>query len=534
MIPVRSLSIPNVLQIHARTTPSAPAVVWDGGTTTWRDLLDRCNRIANGLKDLGLVRGDRVALLYDNSPELLELILGTMISGGVVVPLSGLMTQEIITRMLESSQSRFLFVQGRFKARFGSLDGLGGIPKPRRFTSGDSDDWNDYEAWILGSSNQVQSADYPLDDSISILYTSGTTGVPKGMEHSHLARLLYPLVLGPLFKIDQAAKTILITPMYHNGTWTTMLPTLYSGGTVVIAEKFSTQQFQALVEREACTHAFMVPTQLTMLSADPEFQARTLATMRLIMVSGAPLTSDTLDRMRTALPHLDLCEIYGMGEGFMTFASTRASTLNKVGSVGRPIAQVDTDIKIIGDDDKVLPVGEIGEIVGTSGFMLKGYHRQEELTLQSLWYDGAGRAYLRSGDLGYLDEDGFVYLAGRKKDVIISGGVKIYATDLEEVFAGHPDVLEVAVVAIPHQKWGETPLVLAIMKATARISEDELRDWGNAQLGKTQRVSRVEFRSSFPRNALDKIVKRQLREPYWRKAEGFGWATPEVKRGADR
>jgi len=252
------------------------------------------------------------------------------------------------------------------------------------------------------------------------------------------------------------------------------------------------------------------------------------------MVSGAPLTSDTLDRMRTALPHLDLCEIYGMGEGFMTFASTRASTLNKVGSVGRPIAQVDTDIKIIGDDDKVLPVGEIGEIVGTSGFMLKGYHRQEELTLQSLWYDGAGRAYLRSGDLGYLDEDGFVYLAGRKKDVIISGGVKIYATDLEEVFAGHPDVLEVAVVAIPHQKWGETPLVLAIMKATAGISEDELRDWGNAQLGKTQRVSRVEFRSSFPRNALDKIVKRQLREPYWRKAEGFGWATPEVKRGADR
>jgi acyl-CoA synthetase (AMP-forming)/AMP-acid ligase II len=337
------------------------------------------------------------------------------------------------------------------------------------------------------------------------------------MEHSHFSRLLYPLVLGPLLGIDRSSVAILATPMYHNGTWTTMLPALYAGGTVVIAQHFSPQDFQATVARERCTHAFMVPTQLILLAADPKFDPRALASMKTIMISGAPLPPETLETMRSALGHVEICEIYGMGEGFMTLASNRGGIASVPGSVGRPIAEVDTDIRIIDDEDRLVPLGGVGEIVGTSSFMLKGYYGEPELTRQALWFGQAGRAYLRSGDLGYFDESGFLHLAGRKKDMIISGGVKVYATDLEQVFISHPEVLEVAAIAIPHEKWGETPLLLAIMKPSAHVSEDELKEWGNKQLGKAQRVSRVEFRSSFPRNALDKIVKRHLREPYWTK-----------------
>jgi long-chain acyl-CoA synthetase len=515
VIPVRNLSIPHVLQAHALATPSATAVVSKKGRLSWRDLMGRANRIANGLSQCGLQSGDRVALLFDNSQELLELILGTMVAGGVVVPLSGLMTQAVVCRMTRASGARFVFVQGRFLERFTLEGDLKDLVSKRKFATEAREEWNDYEAWLAEQSEDIPVCEYRPDASISILYTSGTTGLPKGMEHSHYARLLYPLVLGPLLRIDRDSVTILSTPMYHNGTWTTMLPTLYSGGKVVIEESFSASRFQLVVERERCTHVFMVPTQLIVLAADAGFDAAKLGSMKTIMISGAPLPDETLANMRAKLEHVDLCEIYGMGEGFMTFSSARRGEASGAGSVGRPIAEADTDIQIIDDADRVAPPGQIGEIVGTSAFMLKGYFGEPEATRNSLWTHQNGRVYLRSGDLGRFDDDGFLHLAGRKKDMIISGGVKVYATDIEDIFMSHPEVLEVAAIAIPHEKWGETPLLLAVMKPAARITEHELKEWGNGQLGRTQRVARVEFRSSFPRNALDKIVKRQLREPYW-------------------
>jgi acyl-CoA synthetase (AMP-forming)/AMP-acid ligase II len=237
--------------------------------------------------------------------------------------------------------------------------------------------------------------------------------------------------------------------------------------------------------------------------------------MRLIMVSGSPLSSQTFTDIRAHLPNVELCEIYGMGEGFMTFIGSDDYQRGKLGSVGRPILEVDTDIQILGPDDRPLPRGAIGEIVGTSAFLLKGYYRDPERTREALWTSANGRTYLRSGDLGRYDEDGFLYIVGRKKDMIISGGVKIYSVDLEEVFMRHTDVLEVAIIGVPHDKWGETPLALVIRRPGSGISEDALLAWANARLGKTQRVSKLEFRTSFPRNTLEKILKRELREPYW-------------------
>ncbi len=518
MIAIRPLSLPNVIASHGVWTPDGEAVVCEDRRLTWRELTNHVNQVANGLMARGLRTGDKVATLLDNSIEMLEVILGTIAAGGVIVPLSALMARDALEKMIENSEAHFLFASSDTAHQINRLRGGLASIAPRDFilVDGERADWTPYEPWRQAASSATPNVQYEFGSSISILYTSGTTGVPKGMEHTHLSRLLYPLVLGPLLKINRSARTILTTPMYHNGTWVTMLPTLYAGGTVVIMGKFGASALQTTIARERCTHAFMVPTQLIVMLSDAGFDPEALRTMRVVMASGSPLSPQTFETLRSRLPSLRFCEIYGMGEGFMTFIGPEEYDRGKAGSVGRPILALDTDIQIIGDEGHAVAPGTIGEIVGTSALLLKGYYRDPNRTRESLWHDVSGRPYLRSGDLGKFDQDGFLHILGRKKDVIISGGVNIYSVDVEDVFMQHPDVLEAAAIGVPHDKWGETPLLLAIMKQGMRITPEELRDWGNARLGKTQRVSGVEFRDIFPRNALDKVMKRDLRELYWR------------------
>jgi long-chain acyl-CoA synthetase len=519
MIETRALSLTDVIASHARWSPEAEAAVCGPNRRTWRQLIGRMHQVSNALLAAGLRPGDKVATLLNNSIELLEIMLGTIAAGGVIVPLSVLMAGDSLAVMIDNSEAKFLFAA---KSTCGQIDPirstLARIEQPGGFIALDPGlvRWTYYENWLAGAPETEPGIRSAFNDTISILYTSGTTGVPKGMEHSQLARLLYPLVLGPLLKIEARSRTLLTTPMYHNGTWVTMLPTLYAGGTVIIMPKFSVDAFNTTVELERCTHAFMVPTQLVQILNDAKFDPVKLKSMEMVMSAGSPLSMATLKTVSVNLPLLRFCEIYGMGEGFMTFIGPEDYLAGKEGSVGRPILALDTDIRIVGEDDAELPAGEVGEIVGYSALLLKGYYRDPDRTAASLWHEPrGGRGFLRSGDLGYVDAAGYIYLVGRAKDMIISGGVKIYAVDIEEVFMRHPDVREVAAIAVPHEKWGETPLLLTILRTGATVSQEELLAWGNQRLGKAQRISSVEFRQEFPRNTLDKVLKRELREPYW-------------------
>ena len=508
------LLFPDIIAHNAYSFGKKTAVVCDQERLTWEEFHTRTNLVANALISQGLCKGDTVCLFMFNSIAMFELLWGTIKAGGVVAPLNVMMAQDALPAMVNNSEARFLFADAQ---TFGHIDAirasLPGIGAQGFFGVGfDHEGWRSYDDFVDAQSADDPDVDIVLSDSMSIIYSSGTTGAPKGIEHSHLARHMYSVGAGPAFGVDRYATVVCSTPLYTNGTWINMLPAVYFGGTVVLLSKFSGRAFIDAVDREGGTHAFLVPTQIIVILAE-EAKPGAMNTLRGILSGGAPLTTTTFNELRARYPQVGLYEIYGITEGFITVAEPRDWERGKRGSVGKPL--FGADVRIIDEHGRLLPRGETGEIVAWSAGLMKGYYRDTPRTEEMIWRGPKNRTYLRSGDIGRLDEDGFVYVSGRAKDMIISGGINIFASDIEEAFMEHPEVKEVAAIGVPHEKWGETPLLLAIMHPGATITESELASWGNQRLGKYQRVDRCEFHTEFPRATHDKVLKRALRDPYW-------------------
>ena len=291
------------------------------------------------------------------------------------------------------------------------------------------------------------------------------------------------------------------------------MPTMLAGGTTVMMTMFAPGDFLEIVQKERGNIAMMVPTQYQAVLNHPDVNKYDLSSLTLLACAGAtlpvPLKKQIIEKFGNIL-----IEAYGITEGVATGISPEY-ILEKPTSVGIPV--FGADVRIIDDDGKELPVGEVGEIVGYSHWFMKGYHNNLKATAEMVWLDERDRTFIRTGDMGRLDEDGFLYIVDRKRDMIVSGGLNVFAIDIEGVLRQHEEIKDVAVIAIPHVKWGETPLALVIRQPGAKSTEEEIKQWANARLAKHQRISSVEFREEdFPRNVLGKILKRVLREPYWK------------------
>ncbi len=335
--------------------------------------------------------------------------------------------------------------------------------------------------------------------------------MPKGIVHDHAMRDAQIERLQRL-GIDETAVSVLSTPLYSNTTLVTLIPTLAVGGWCVLMAKFDVEGYLNLCARERATHTMLVPVQYQRIMAHPKFDEFDLLSMQLKLSTSAPLRASLKRDIAARFPG-GMIEVYGLTEGGGNTILSVTEFPDKLDSVGRPGQGV--DIRIIDEDGHEVPQGQVGEIVGHSPTMMRGYYGRADLTDAAQWRAPDGRFFFRSGDMGRFDEDGFLFLSDRKKDMIISGGLNIYADDLERVLLAHEAIDDAAVIAVPSEEWGETPLGLVVLKAGAGADPEEVRAWANARLGKSQRLGAVEVRESLPRSPIGKILKRELRAPYW-------------------
>ncbi|HYW05273.1 MAG TPA: AMP-binding protein [Gammaproteobacteria bacterium] len=497
---------------HGRERPRHTALILDDRRLSWGDLSRRVAQTANALQDLGLQRGDKVAMLAATSIEYVTLFAGTVVAGGCAVPLSGMVQGDAIERMIRDCDARVLAVSESTRGQVAAFaEGLEQI-LPGGFIGLDfaRDPWRGFDAWIADRPTDWPQVEVRPSDPFDLIYSSGTTGMPKGIEHPHAMRSRH-LVLGEQLGMDGDAVTLSSTPLYSNTTLVALLPTLAGGGTVVLMKKFDAGEFLDLAEKHRVTHAMLVPVQYQRILAHPDFDRHDLSSFRLKLSTSAPLRRSVIEDANRRWPG-ELIEIYGLTEGGVaTFLDTRQFP-DKLDTVGRPPDNV--ELVILDEQGRPVPPGEIGEVAGRSEAMMTGYYKRPDKTGELLWYDGQGRLFFRTGDMGRLDEDGFLQLLDRKKDMIISGGFNVYATDLEQVLLRHPDVTDAAVVGVPSEQWGETPVGIVVLREGARASADDLREWANARLGKTQRLNAVQIRDSLPRSTIGKVLKRELREEF--------------------
>ncbi|HBH38617.1 MAG TPA: 4-coumarate--CoA ligase, partial [Curvibacter sp.] len=367
-----------------------------------------------------------------------------------------------------------------------------------------------WQAWLAPLGARVPDAEVDADWPFNIIYSSGTTGEPKGIVQPHGMRWAH-VQRGAAYGYGPDTVTLLSTPLYSNTTLVVFFPTLAYGGTVLLMSRFDAAAYLALAARERVTHTMLVPVQYQRLMARPDFGQHDLRSFRMKFCTSAPFSAALKAEVLARWPG-GLVEFYGMTEGGGTCILEAHLHPDKLHTVGQPAQG--HDIRLIDEQGREVSAGEAGEVVGRSPGMMKGYHGRPEKTREAEWYAPDGQRYIRTGDIGRFDAQGFLMLFDRRKDMIISGGFNIYPSDLEAVLREHPTVQDAAVVGVPSEQWGETPVAYVVLREGQGVAADELRDWMNQRVGKTQRLADLCYLDELPRSAIGKVLKRELRERY--------------------
>lgn len=500
------MALNTLLDRHAAYRPDHPAIVFGEERLTWSELRSRVDGLIAALAADGLRMGDKLALVLDNSTAVLELYHAAAKAGFVVVPLSPMLRGTGLTTLINDSDASALFTMARMVEHLDPVRGdLENVAEGRFYlVDGAAPGYRPYPGGSAPSGPTRPAGDVADADLFNIIYSSGTTGLPKGIVHTHAVREAYATGFASSFRIHPESVVLHSGSLVFNGAFLTLMPAMYLGCTYVLMPAFDPGHMIEVMAAEGATHVMLVPSQIIQLLADPRFDAAHLPWLEMILTVGAPLHLEHKEELARRLPHR-FYELYGLTEGFVTVLD-RDDAAAKRASVGVPPPLY--EMRIVDDEGNDLPQGEVGEIVGRGPITMPGYYKRPDLTEQVI-RDG----WLHSGDLGYVDEDGFLYLVDRKKDLIISGGVNVYPRDIEEVVVQHPAVRDVAVFGVPHPQWGEQPIAAVVLGEPA--DPEELVAWVNERVeARYQKIGAVQVVESFPLSVAGKTLRRVLRDAF--------------------
>ncbi|MEP7211048.1 MAG: class I adenylate-forming enzyme family protein [Alphaproteobacteria bacterium] len=499
-------TMPDLIRAHAAERPAHRALIDGERVLTYAELDALVDRTAAALQRDGVRPRDVVAVCSPSSNEYLIAFIGALRAGVTVCPLSPSSTPEQLASMARDCGAKILFLDdGVSKA----LDGVSEKLTVKRIALEGSANPS-FDSWLAPVGARPTPVEIDPDQAFNIIYSSGTTGMPKGIIQPHRQRWGH-VKRGESNGYGPNSVTIASTPLYSNTTLVSVVPALVRGGTVVLMRKFDAKGFLDLAQKHRATHAMLVPVQYRRLMDLPGFDSYDLSSFQMKTCTSAPFAADLKADILKRWPG-GLIEFFGMTEGGGTCILEAHLYPDKLHTVGKP--GLGHDIRVIDETGKEVPRGELGEVVGKSPAIMTGYHNQPQKTAEAFWTNPEGEQFVRTGDVGRFDEDGFMVLGDRKKDMIISGGFNIYPSDLEAELAKHPAVAESAVVGIPSREWGETPAAFVVLKPGAAAEPETLRKWVNDQVGKMQRLTYLSIVNGLPRSSIGKVLKRELRDSF--------------------
>lgn len=509
------LNLGKMIKINAKKFPNTIALKEKERSFTYPLLNKRVNKLSHSLLSLGLKKGDKFAVLLENSIEIVEAYLAAAKTGLIIVPVHFRFVGKEIINIMENSDAKAFIVHNEFTSTVDSIKkSLRNVPSDRYIVVGEkAEGYREYEEFICHSQDCEPKFDIDCKDPWIILYTSGTTGKPKGVVRSHESYIAFFLINAADFGFNEHDVCLNVMPLYHvNSTFYTFL-FLYLGGSAYIhpARHFRAEEILEIIEREKITFISLIPTHYNlMLNVSDAAKKRDLSSIRKLLCSSAPVTKKMKKEIMKFFPGVKLYEAYGSTEAGLVTILKPEEQLRKLGSIG--YEPVGTDcLKLLDDDGNEVDVGKVGELYSRGPMLFNEYYKMPEKTASSFrgeWFS--------AGDMARRDKDGFYYLVDRKDNMIITGGEHVFPSEVQGIISTHPGVFDVAIIGLPHEKWGEQVVAIVVQKDNSKVDEKMIIEYCRDKMAGYKRPKQVIFikDNEMPRTATGKILHRTLRERY--------------------
>ncbi len=508
------------LTITSAIVPDRDAIIFDDKHMTFGELAERVNRLANAMADLGVEAGDRIGVMQVNCNEHIETYFATAKLDAILVPINFRARSEELSFMLNDSGVKLIVMGARYQDMLRSIEGELTTLEHRVTLETPGEGFHFYEDLIANASDEERFPTADGDDVSIIMFTAGTTGTPKGVMLSHDSFSSYILSNVEPVDMESDEKNILTVPLHHIAGVQAVMAAIYGGRTLVLQRQFDEEGWMKLVQDYSVNRAMMVPTMLKRLMDQPTFRDYDLSSLQVITYGAAPMPLEVIKKAIAEFPGTRFINAFGQTETASTITMLPPDDhniseddpdfekkLNRLASIGKPLP--DVEVRIVDEDGGDVPQGETGEIVARGSRLMKGYWNREEATRETL-----RGGWLYTGDLGYWDEDGYIFLSGRAKDFIKRGGEMIAPEEVEQIIMSHPGVDEAAIIGIPDIEWGERVRAVVVKKPGAEVSMEDVVEHCRPRMAGFKRPEDVVFVDELPRNPMGKVLKRVLREDH--------------------